>query len=87
MKLRLKGLQSPKIIAAVWRALLAVSIMGAILSIGLERFANASALLQLLAGGVVGVFIYVLVITLLKTEEIFQLFDLFKQKVLVKLFK
>jgi putative peptidoglycan lipid II flippase len=87
MRSRLKGLEGSKIFAAVWRALLAVIIMVAVLYPGLMRFSNASAFLLLFAGGLLGVFIYGLMITLLKTKEIFQLFDLFRQKVLVRLRK
>jgi putative peptidoglycan lipid II flippase len=87
MRRRLHGLQGSKILAAIWRALLAVSCMGVALYMGINYWINLPAWLLLIGGAVLGVLIYGFIITILKVEEVFQLFDVFKRKVLVRIIK
>ncbi len=87
MRNRLHGLQGSKILAALWRALLAVSCMGAALYWGITYMKSFPAWLLLTGGAGLGVLIYGFIISILKVDEIFQLFDLFKRKILVRIFK
>lgn len=73
MRKRLNGLQGKRIFSALWRALVAVTFMGSAVYLLISEF-NTIPDIYLVAGGAfVGIIIYMVLISLLKVQELSQL--------------
>ena len=86
MRRRLAGLEGSRIIAAVWRALLAAALL-ALTIFGLLRVLQyAPNWIVLGIAAIAGILIYAVFLYILKVDEIFFLSNLLKRKVFAKLF-